>query len=59
MEKPKKNKLNKNDFISTKKMKKIIKKNKKKIISASFTFLSPLRGEADQYLFVLIDVQGS
>ncbi len=30
MEKPKKNKLNKNDFISTKKMKKIIKKTKKK-----------------------------
>ncbi len=46
-------------FYIDKKNEKNNKKKQKKIISASFTFLSPLRGEADQYLFVLIDVQGS
>jgi len=43
---PKKKSSQKNDCISTKKTEKKIK-NQKKIVSASFTFLSPLRGEAD------------
>ena len=40
-----KNKLNKNDSVSTKKLKN--KKKPKKILTASIEFLSPLRGEAD------------
>jgi hypothetical protein len=41
----KKNQAKKNDYTSTKKLKN--KKKNQKNISASFTFLSPLRGEAD------------